>query len=60
MLKVGRTHHSATWPAATCRPVIATIPEPAVCSPRLDLTPRVNLGQSVAPSPMVFAAGLTT
>jgi len=42
-------HHSATWAAATCRTVIATIPEPAVCSPRLDLTPRVNLGPSVAP-----------
>ena len=29
-----RTHHSATWSAATCRPDIATIPEPDVCSPR--------------------------
>ena len=33
---------------------------PAVYSPRLDLTPRVNLAPSVAPSPTVFASVLTS
>jgi TetR/AcrR family transcriptional repressor of nem operon len=34
-------------------------PEPAVCYPRLDRTPPVSLGRSVAPSATGFAPGLT-